>query len=116
MSLKERAKAHFKAQLDGEPGCVEVPEWGEPDKPARIYFKPQTLAEKNKIFSATESGRLEAIAVTLIVRSRNEDGSKVFSEADKFELMRSYDPDVMARVVNAMNMWDAEAKASLPGE
>jgi hypothetical protein len=116
MSIKERAKAHFKAQLDAEARSVEVPEWGEPGKPALIYFKPLTLAQKNTIYGSMTSGNLESLAVTLIVRALNEDGSKVFAQADRVELMRSYDPDVIARVVNAMNAADQEAKASLAGE
>ena len=38
----ERAKAHFKAQ---SVKTIEVPEWGEADKPLVIYVTPITLAE-----------------------------------------------------------------------
>ena len=43
------------------------------------------------------------MAITLIVRARDKDGKKMFHKAEKVELMNEYDPDVIARVVSAMN-------------
>jgi hypothetical protein len=40
-SLLEQAKHHFQEVIQGQGlHCIEIPEWGEQDKPAKIYFRP----------------------------------------------------------------------------
>ena len=46
MKAIERAKAHFAEQ---DVKVIEVAEWGEDDKPLKIYSKPLTLAETSKL-------------------------------------------------------------------
>jgi hypothetical protein len=53
------------------------------------------------------------MAITLIVRGRDKDGKKMWHKAEKVELMNEYDPEVITRIVSAMNndpitMEDAE--------
>jgi hypothetical protein len=104
MSIIDRAKNHYREQLNGEMVVVEVPEWRDKDgNPTRIYAKPMSLHEKNAIFKYQSKGSLEAIAETLIVRCRAEDGKLMFAKADKVHLMRSVDPDVMSRIVFEIN-------------
>ena len=39
MSVLEKATAQFREKISGELSFVEVPEWGEPDNPLKIYYK-----------------------------------------------------------------------------
>lgn len=112
-AIIERAKAHFQAKLAGEMSFIDVPEWGENDQPLRVYWKPISMAARNKIFKFWNDGSLEALVETLIQRARNEDESKMFVQANRTELMRSVDPDVISRVVNAMQGDDQEVEDNL---
>lgn len=103
MSALERAEAHFRAQLAEEPSSIEVPEWGEPGSPLVIYWRPVNLQTKDRIFQKAAQGSLESLVTTLILRARDVDGAPLFREADRLRLMKHVDPDVIARIVTAMN-------------
>ncbi len=116
MSNKEKqnvlgnATAHYKAALSHELKSIEVPEWE-----TTIYFKSaSTFASEQKIIELHQKGQLvEALVETLLSKSLDAEGNKMFSKADKVVLMRQVDPDVIIRVVTAMNEAKAEAKDSL---
>lgn len=106
MHWKEQAKAQFTERRTPDSlVSIDVPKW----KTTIYYWPDMTLAERREIFllAKQENGNtvldLEAMAVTLIVRARDKDGKKVFSNAEKRELMTEYDPDVIAEIVAAMN-------------
>lgn len=107
----EQATAHFRNRIGGEMKSFEVPEWK-----TKIYYKESiTLREQGKIVELASSGKsVEALVETLIVRARNEDGTKMFSIADKAVFMNEVDPEVIIRVVgefgnaNADTVDDAE--------
>jgi len=40
---------------------------------------------------------------TLIIRALDEDGKRLFSNADKKDLMEKVDPDVIVNIISAMN-------------
>jgi hypothetical protein len=68
-----------------------------------------TLSERREIFMlAKQKGDetildLEAMAITLIVRARDKEGKRLFSKAERMELMNEYDPEVITQIVSAMN-------------
>ncbi len=102
--ILERAKQHFAAKLSGEMGCVEVPEWSEdPNNPLKIYWRPMSLADRNKIYKYVQEGSLESMAEMLILRARDADGNRLFRPVHKTELMRHVDPDVISRICEAMS-------------
>ena len=109
-SVLGNAKNHFKNALTHELVSIEVPEWE-----TTIYFKAATtFASEQKIIELHSKGNLvEALVETLIVKSLTEDGKRMFSNADKVVLMRQVDPDVIIKVVSAMNDAKQEAKESL---
>lgn len=97
----EKAKAHYRAVMEGALyGPIHVDEW-ELD----IYFKPSmTLAQQSEIYRLTQENKhMEALIQTIIVRSLDEDGKPLFKKADKVELMRSVDPDVVFKILDEMN-------------
>lgn len=96
----EKATAHFRNQITGDMKVLEVPEWE-----TKIYYKTVTnLREEGKILELSQQGKnVEALVESLIIKARNEDGSKMFSAIDKTTLMSEVDPKVLVRVVAEMN-------------
>lgn len=102
----EKATAHFRTKISGEMKKIHVPEW-ETD----IYFKESSsLKEQGKIVELAQKGNtVEALVETLILKARNQDGSKMFSPMDKVVFMNEVDPDVVIRVVGEINNTDSES-------
>lgn len=106
MNWKDKAKSQFAERRTVDTlVAIPVPSWG-----TQVYFWPDmTLAERREIFMlAKQKGEetvldLEAMAVTLIVRARDKEGKRLFSKAERMELMNEYDPEVIAEIVSAMN-------------
>jgi hypothetical protein len=96
----ENATAHFRNKIGGQMNSIDVPEWD-----TKIYFKTvSTLKDESRIVELTQQGKtVEALVESIIVRARNEDGSKMFGIADKPALMNEIDPGVIIRVAGEMN-------------
>lgn len=96
----EKATAHFRSKITGDLKKITVPEW-ETD----IYYKDTvTLKEQSKIIELAQKGlTVEALVETLIIKSRNSDGSKMFTPMDKTIFMNEVDPNVLIRVVGEIN-------------
>lgn len=95
MSVIANAKGHFKTKLTDKLESVEVPEWD-----CKIYYKASaTLKQTEEVVALHRENKMaEALAQTLITRALNEDGTKMFTIADKFDLMNSVDPSVVTRI------------------
>jgi hypothetical protein len=96
----EKATAHFRNRLTGEMKSIDVPEWG-----TKIYFKQViSLKEQGKLVELASQGKtVEALVESLIVKARNEDGSKMFTMPDKMTLLNEVDPAILIRVVGEIN-------------
>lgn len=105
MSLLDKAKSHYRAKLEAEPRKIDVPEWD-----SIVYIKPGiNLHQLGEIMELSQSGKLaEAMALTLIYRLIDENGKPLFRKAERVEIMRSVDPDVLARVVADINEADPD--------
>ncbi len=105
MSVLDNATKHYKDQLAGGLQSVEVPEWD-----TTVYFKPAaTFAQQSKIISLTQKGELvDAMVETLMQRALTQDGKKMFTFADRVVLLNEVDPEVIIRVVTAINNTKAE--------
>jgi len=99
-SVLERATGHFREKLGGDLKSIDVPEWD-----CKVYFKTSiTLKEQSKLIELATSGKtVEALVETLIVKARNQDGSKMFGPMDKQVFLNEVDPDVIIRVVADIN-------------
>jgi hypothetical protein len=106
MNWKQQAKSQFAERRTPDTlVAIPVPAWN-----TTLYFWPDmTLAERREIFMlAKQKGDetildLEAMAITLIVRARDKEGKRLFSKAERIELMNEYDPEVITEIVSAMN-------------
>lgn len=96
----EKATAHFRNKIAGEMKSIEVPEWE-----TKIYFKKSsTLKEESKILELSQQGKtVEALVESIIIRARNEDGTKMFSMPDKITFMNEIDPAIIIRIAGEMN-------------
>jgi hypothetical protein len=96
----DKATSHFRAKISAEMKKITVPEWD-----CDIYFKPTlTLKEQGKLVELASQGKqVEALVESLIVKARNQDGSKMFSMPDKMVLLNEVDPNVIIRVVGEIN-------------
>ena len=99
-SILENATTHFRNKISGEMKMIEVPEWD-----CKIWFKASnTLTEEGKLIKLAQDGKtIEALVEQLIMKSRNEDGTRLFRPADKAVFMNEVDPTVLIRVVGEMN-------------
>jgi len=105
MSVLEKAKSHYKAKLTAEPTKIEIPEWE-----TTAYIKPGiNLHQLGEIMELSQIGKTaDAMALTLIYRLVDEHGTAIFRKPDRTELMRSVDPDVLARIVGEINGSDPD--------
>ena len=96
----ERATKHFQTKIGGAMKKVNVPEWD-----CDIWFKEaNTLKEEAKLIELAQQGKtVEALVETLIIKARNEDGSRMFTPIDKVTFMNEIDPNVIIRIVSDMN-------------
>jgi hypothetical protein len=101
MSVLQKAKKHFHSLNSGELNSIDVPEWE-----TKVYWKMGGLnfAQQSKVIELTNAGKTaEALVEMLILRAIDADGKKMFKQVEKNEIMREVDPDIILKVVTAMN-------------
>ena len=99
-SVLDKAQNHFKTIIDSELKEYYCKEWD-----SKIYFKPTlTWKEQSMILDASQKSSADGIIQTLLIRALNKDGSKMFSRADKMILENDVDPDIIVKVVGAINL------------
>lgn len=105
----QSATTHFREKISGDMKSVTVPEWNN----AKIYFKKSiTLREQSRLIELASKGQtVEALVETLIVKARNEDGTKMFTIADKMTFLNEVDPAVIIRLVGEINTANGEDDA-----
>jgi len=96
----DKMTSHFRTKISGEMRKVHVEEWD-----VDIWYKEvNTLQEESKLIELAQKGKtVEALVETLITKSRNADGTKMFKKLDKITMMNEVDPGVLIRVVGEMN-------------
>lgn len=110
MSVLTNAKAHMQNVLAQGLQSIDVPEWE-----TTIYFKPaSTFAQEQKVIELHSKNKLvEALVETLIQKSLDQEGKKIFTQADRIVLMREVDPEIIIKVVGLMNDAKEAAKDAL---
>ena len=95
-----KAKAHWNEIISMDPVKIYVAEWD-----TDIYVWPATVAEQDKIVRAEG---LDRLIQTIIVRSKNADGKRLFQDYEAEVLANSVSPAVIVDVATAMFEADAE--------
>lgn len=94
--LADAIAAHWAAM---QRQTIEVPEWG-----ATIHFDPLTLAERDRLRSYAGN---EQLAEVLILKAEDGAGARIFTKADKHQLMHAAAPSIVARVAERMLVADS---------
>jgi hypothetical protein len=105
MSLLDNAVAHFSG-VDATLHKVHVDEWD-----GDVWFKASASmsgVQYNKFQKYIQQADYEALVEILILRARNEDGTKMFTGADRKTLMYRVSPDVVNTVVTNMFAVDTQ--------
>lgn len=110
MSVLKKATDHYRSQVGGELMSIEVPEWD-----CTVYYKQYSnFMTEQKIIEFHNDGKLaEALVETLIQKALDEDGKKLFRQADRATLLREVDPNIIIRVCTAINQGKEEVEADL---
>lgn len=110
MSILDDAKGQFAEKLQAV-GEFFVEPWGE--KGTTVYFRASTMRERADIIAKSKGGDLDIIIESIIARVRDENGDPLFKRANKPELMRDVDPDILSDIVIAMGKFDLDLKESV---
>ena len=108
MSVINNAKVHFKTKLTDKLEWVDVPEWDN----TKIYFKSSAnLKQTEEVVALYRDNKIaEALVMVLMSRALNEDKSRMFAPADKFDLINIVDPDVVTRIATHILNSETEAE------
>lgn len=78
---------------------LEVPEWKIDDqgKPLVVYWKPLTLAEREKLFAGGEL-KLTSYADVLVAKALDQEGNKMFTLEDAPKLRNHVESGIIQRI------------------
>ena len=91
---------HYQSSIAGEMKKIHVEEWG-----TDIYCRTTyPLKDEAKVMELQAAGKtIEAVVESIIVKSRDKDGKRLFHDADRIKLMNEADPLVVVKVGTAIN-------------
>lgn len=99
MAVIDAVRRHYAAQLGANRRYIDVAEWGEPDKPLRIYWRPLTLAEKARVFPAGRAMSETDWAELVVAKAEDEAGALIFPDpGDAHYLKVNADQSVVTRI------------------
>jgi hypothetical protein len=108
--LLEKAKQHFAGVVESAGlRCVEVPEWGEAEQPAKLYFKPLSalpIKAYSRLISLGAEQTVEALVEMLILRCVDSESQLLFKMVDKTEMLREISPVVVCQIIQKMSAED----------
>lgn len=83
--------------------------------PVTIYWRGKSLREEDLIDRARKESPVSGVIEAFIIRSRNEDGSRMFDDRHRTEIATDWDPEEVGKVVIAMQDSDREARGGDEG-
>lgn len=90
--ILRRGREAFKAKLKAERRELEHRLVGT------FFVFPMTLAEKQTIFEDFQDKKLLSLARMVVVRAKNEDGSRIFAKADALTLVNEWSSEDVEEV------------------
>lgn len=99
-SLTDKIGKHYQTAIAGELKKYHCEEWG-----LDIYFRTtHSFKDEAKIVELASKGQVvDALVETVLVKSRDADGKRLFAEADRIKLMNEADPAVIIKISTAIN-------------
>ena len=77
----------IKANILGSVNSKVIDAWSSDTDEFKVYWQPITLAEKQKIQKHSRDDNQETTVYTIIFKAIDENGDKLFTIADKAQLM-----------------------------
>ena len=98
--IKKYAKDHFSERMSVL-RCLTVPEWGN----GKVYYKQSmNFRDQGAVLRLHADNKpADAVIMTLILKSLDKDGKKLFSKSEMTEISLSYSPEVVSRIVTEMS-------------
>ena len=95
-SLTDKIGKHYQTAIAGELHKYHCEEWG-----TDIYFRTtHAFKDEAKIVELASKGMVvDALVETVLVKSRDADGKRLFTEADRIKLMNSTDRQEQPKTV-----------------
>ncbi len=102
-------KHYQNAISDANMHKIHIKEWD-----MDIYFRnTYSFKDEARVVEMQTAGKVvEALVESLIVKARDKDGNRIFSDADKLTLLNEADPAVITRICTAIS----NANLRLPGD
>ena len=100
MSATDKIKNHYQSAIGGDMQKIKVEEWD-----MEIYCKKTySFKDEQRIIQLQSEGKIvDSLVESLIVKARDAEGKRIFSDADRITLMNEADPTVVTRVVGQIN-------------
>jgi hypothetical protein len=100
MKTLEKISQHYQSAIAGGLEKLEVKEWD-----LDIYYRrTYPFSAESKIIELQSQGKtVEALVESVIVKSLDKDGKKVFKETDRVNLMNEADPAIIIRIAGTIN-------------
>lgn len=101
-AILEKAKKHFQDAISSKMSSMYVDEWD-----CTIYWKPLNALQRDRIMKlAFQNEMSSAAAEQVVLRALDEDGKRIFNDADKADLMRNVDVKVIDKIFAEMGGLD----------
>ena len=99
---------HYQSVIGGDMEKIHVDEWD-----MDIYYrKTYSFKDEAQIIALQSEGKLvESLVESILVKARNAEGKRIFSDADRITLLNEADPNVITKVCNVIN--NAKARATV---
>jgi hypothetical protein len=96
----EKIATHYKSAISGDMKMYHVKEWD-----LDIYYRTTyPFKDEARVLELQTAGKsVEALVESLIVKARDKDGKRLFTDADKVSLMHEADPAVLIKACAAIN-------------
>jgi hypothetical protein len=100
MSIQDKISQHYQQSIAGDLQKYHCEEWG-----TDIYFRTtHPFKDESKIVDlATKGNLVDALVETLIVKAKDANGKRLFTDADRVKLLNEADPSVIIKVAGAIN-------------
>lgn len=111
-AIKKIAK-HYKTAISGGLQKIHVEEWD-----MDIYYKnTYAFRDEARVVELQQQGKtVDALVEGLIVKALDENGRRIFTDADKINLMNEADPNVIVRVIGTINAAEYRVKTADTGK
>ena len=100
MNITDKISKHYQSSIGGELKKMHVEEW-DCDIFYRTTYPFKTEA---KVIELQSQGKtVEALVESLITKALDQNGKRLFHDADRVKLMNEADPNVIVRLCTVIN-------------